>query len=83
MMGTPKGKQGNEGFELVITTAPIPDLNEKLIVFGRIIKGKDVVQVIIYQNTMSFIIWSLLFLIIFLILIFKKLLHMRSWNWTL
>lgn len=48
MMGTSKGKHGKEGFELVITTAPIPDLNEKLNVFGRVIRGEDVVQVIFY-----------------------------------
>lgn len=47
-MGTFKGKHDKEGFELVVTTAPIPDLNEKLNVFGRVIKGEDVVQVIIY-----------------------------------
>lgn len=46
MLGTTKAKHDKEGFELFITTAPIPDLNEKLIVFGRVIKGEDVVQVI-------------------------------------
>lgn len=45
MLGTSKAKHDNKGFELFITTAPIPDLNEKLIVFGRVIKGEDVVQV--------------------------------------
>ncbi|XP_029124774.1 peptidyl-prolyl cis-trans isomerase CYP21-4 [Cajanus cajan] len=44
MLGTSKGKYFNKGFDLFITTAPIPDLNEKLIVFGRVIKGEDVVQ---------------------------------------
>ncbi|CAL5330770.1 unnamed protein product [Camellia sinensis] len=44
MLGTTKAKHDKEGFELFITTAPIPDLNEKLIVFGRVIKGEDVVQ---------------------------------------
>ncbi|GLT43118.1 hypothetical protein SLA2020_170890 [Shorea laevis] len=44
MLGTPKAKPNNRGFELFITTAPIPDLNEKLIVFGRVMKGEDVVQ---------------------------------------
>ncbi|KAJ7977678.1 Peptidyl-prolyl cis-trans isomerase [Quillaja saponaria] len=44
MLGTSKGKHDKKGFELFITTAPIPDLNEKLIVFGRVIKGEDVVQ---------------------------------------
>ncbi|KAF7809578.1 peptidyl-prolyl cis-trans isomerase CYP21-4-like [Senna tora] len=46
MLGTSKGKHGNKGkgFDLYITTAPIPDLNEKLIVFGRVVKGEDVVQ---------------------------------------
>ncbi|KAI7984371.1 Peptidyl-prolyl cis-trans isomerase CYP21-4 [Camellia lanceoleosa] len=45
MLGTTKAKHDKEGFELFITIAPIPDLNEKLIVFGRVIKGEDVVQV--------------------------------------
>ncbi|RDX98855.1 Peptidyl-prolyl cis-trans isomerase CYP21-4, partial [Mucuna pruriens] len=44
MLGTSKGKHNNKGFDLFITTAPIPDLNEKLIVFGKVIKGEDVVQ---------------------------------------
>ncbi|XP_031268432.1 peptidyl-prolyl cis-trans isomerase CYP21-4-like [Pistacia vera] len=43
MIGTSKTKDSKE-FELYITTAPIPDLNDKLIVFGRVIKGEDVVQ---------------------------------------
>jgi len=45
MLGTSKGKRDNKGFELFIITAPIPNLNEKVIVFGRVIKGEDVVQV--------------------------------------
>lgn len=45
MLGTSKAKPNNKEFELFITTAPIPDLNDKLIVFGRVIKGQDVVQV--------------------------------------
>ncbi|RDX65536.1 Peptidyl-prolyl cis-trans isomerase CYP21-4, partial [Mucuna pruriens] len=44
MLGTSKQKYINKGFDLFITTAPIPDLNEKLIVFGRVIKGEDIVQ---------------------------------------
>ncbi|KAJ4847667.1 hypothetical protein Tsubulata_046920 [Turnera subulata] len=44
MLGTSKGKHDDKGFELFITTAPIPDLNEKLMVFGRVTKGEDVVQ---------------------------------------
>ncbi|KAG4397743.1 hypothetical protein GLYMA_10G206100v4 [Glycine max] len=44
MLGTSKGKHHNKGFDLFITTAPIPDLNEKIIVFGQVIKGEDVVQ---------------------------------------
>ncbi|VVA29658.1 PREDICTED: peptidyl-prolyl cis-trans [Prunus dulcis] len=44
MLGTTKNRLDDKGFELVITTAPIPDLNDKLIVFGRVIKGEDVVQ---------------------------------------
>ncbi|XP_050237928.1 peptidyl-prolyl cis-trans isomerase CYP21-4 [Mercurialis annua] len=44
MLGTSKAKHDEKGFELFITTAPIPDLTEKLIVFGRVIKGEDVVQ---------------------------------------
>jgi len=44
MLGTSKAKHDKEAFDLFITTAPIPDLNEKLIVFGRVIRGEDVVQ---------------------------------------
>lgn len=54
MLGTSKVKHDKEGFELFITTAPIPDLNEKLNVFGRVIKGEDVVQVIIIIQFFSF-----------------------------
>jgi len=43
MIGTAKNPN-NKGFDLFITTAPIPDLNDKLVVFGRVIKGEDVVQ---------------------------------------
>lgn len=45
MLGTSKAERDNQGFELFITTAPMPDLNEKLIIFGRVIQGEDVVQV--------------------------------------
>ncbi|CAN4117143.1 unnamed protein product [Withania somnifera] len=44
MLGTSKAKHKGEGFDLVITTAPIPDLNDKINVFGRVIKGEDIVQ---------------------------------------
>ncbi|CAK7348446.1 unnamed protein product [Dovyalis caffra] len=44
MFGTSKTKQDDRGFQLFITTAPIPDLSEKLIVLGRVIKGEDAVQ---------------------------------------
>ncbi|KAJ6845294.1 peptidyl-prolyl cis-trans isomerase CYP21-4-like isoform X1 [Iris pallida] len=44
MLGTKTTKEDSEGFELLITTAPIPDQNGKLILFGRVIKGEDVVQ---------------------------------------
>lgn len=44
MLGTAKSEDQGDGFELFITTAPIPDLNDKLNVFGRVIKGQDVVQ---------------------------------------
>ncbi|MCD7448352.1 cytochrome P450 monooxygenase 16 [Datura stramonium] len=44
MLGTSKAKHEGGGFDLFITTAPIPDLNDKINVFGRVIKGEDVVQ---------------------------------------
>uniref|UniRef100_A0A1J3HRD4 Peptidyl-prolyl cis-trans isomerase n=1 Tax=Noccaea caerulescens TaxID=107243 RepID=A0A1J3HRD4_NOCCA len=44
MLGTPKTKGNNKDFDLLITTAPIPDLNDHLLVFGRVLKGEDVVQ---------------------------------------
>lgn len=45
MLGTSKAKHDNKEFDLFITTAPMPDLNEKLNVFGRVILGEDVAQV--------------------------------------
>eukprot|EP00262_Sarcandra_glabra_P012787 TRINITY_DN3371_c0_g1_i1.p1 TRINITY_DN3371_c0_g1~~TRINITY_DN3371_c0_g1_i1.p1 ORF type:complete len:235 (-),score=34.62 TRINITY_DN3371_c0_g1_i1:194-898(-) len=44
MLGTSKARQGSKDFELFITTAPIPDLSDKIVVFGRVVKGEDVVQ---------------------------------------
>lgn len=46
MLGTLKPNKDSKEFELFITTAPIPDLSDKLIIFGRVIKGEDVVQVV-------------------------------------
>ncbi|XP_075483867.1 peptidyl-prolyl cis-trans isomerase CYP21-4-like [Primulina tabacum] len=51
MLGTSKTKQGGGKFDLFITTAPIPDLTEKINVFGRVIKGEDVVQEIEEADT--------------------------------
>lgn len=51
MLGTSKGKHLNTKFDLFITTAPIPDLNEKLIIFGQVVKGEDVVQVIEFESS--------------------------------
>lgn len=45
MLGTSKTRHDGGGFDLIITTAPIPDLNQKINIFGRVIKGEDVVQV--------------------------------------
>ncbi|KAL1226236.1 Peptidyl-prolyl cis-trans isomerase CYP21-3 [Cardamine amara subsp. amara] len=44
MVGTPKAKNKQGGFEFFIVSAQVTDLNEKLTVFGRIAKGQDVVQ---------------------------------------
>lgn len=51
MLGTSKTKANAKGFEIFITTAPIPDLNDKLNVFGRVIQGEDVVQEIEEADT--------------------------------
>ncbi|CAI9094838.1 OLC1v1030644C2 [Oldenlandia corymbosa var. corymbosa] len=44
MLGTSKTRSDGGGFDLIITTAPIPDLNQKIDLFGRVVKGEDVVQ---------------------------------------
>ncbi|KAL8506526.1 hypothetical protein ACS0TY_017419 [Phlomoides rotata] len=44
MLGTSKTKPDGGGFDLFITTAPIPDLSEKINVFERVINCEDVVQ---------------------------------------
>ncbi|XP_027099576.1 peptidyl-prolyl cis-trans isomerase CYP21-4 [Coffea eugenioides] len=44
MLGTSKTRHDGGGFDLIITTAPIPDLNQKINIFGRVIKGEDIVQ---------------------------------------
>ena len=46
MLGTSKSEDQEDGFEIFITTTPIPDLNDKLNVFGLVIKDQDVVQVL-------------------------------------
>ncbi|KAL3849664.1 hypothetical protein ACJIZ3_011546 [Penstemon smallii] len=51
MLGTSKAKPDGGGFDLVITTSPIPDLNEKINVFGHVVKGEDVVQEIEEADT--------------------------------
>lgn len=55
MVGTSKAKNDDGGFDIFITTAPIPDLNEKLTIFGRIVKGEDVVQVTKNSNSFLFV----------------------------
>ncbi|VVB03603.1 unnamed protein product [Arabis nemorensis] len=44
MVGTPKAKNEQGGFEFFIVSAQITDLNEKLTIFGRVAKGQNVVQ---------------------------------------
>uniref|UniRef100_A0A1D1Y9N1 Peptidyl-prolyl cis-trans isomerase n=1 Tax=Anthurium amnicola TaxID=1678845 RepID=A0A1D1Y9N1_9ARAE len=44
MLGTSKAKHDDKDFDIFITTTPISGLNDNLIVFGRVVKGEDVVQ---------------------------------------
>ncbi|CAM8995038.1 unnamed protein product [Rhodiola kirilowii] len=44
MIGTSKARQDAKRFPLFITTTTIPNLSDKITVFGRVIKGEDVVQ---------------------------------------
>ena len=45
MLGTSKAVHDDKSFDIFITTTPISDLNDRLVAFGRVVKGKDVVQV--------------------------------------
>lgn len=45
MLGTSKAKRDDKSFDIFITTTPVSDLSENLLVFGRVVKGEDVVQV--------------------------------------
>lgn len=44
MLATSKTHPDSSGFELYITTTAIPHLDDKLLVFGRVVRGEDVVQ---------------------------------------
>lgn len=44
MLATSKTYPDSSGFELYITTTAIPHLDDKLLVFGRVVRGEDVVQ---------------------------------------
>eukprot|EP00250_Pteridium_aquilinum_P034344 c7450_g1_i1 orf=139-852(+) len=44
MLATSKRNSDTSGFELYITTTAIPHLDDKLLVFGRVVRGEDVVQ---------------------------------------
>lgn len=44
MLATSKSHPDSYGFELYITTTAIPHLDDKLLVFGRVVRGEDVVQ---------------------------------------
>lgn len=46
MLGTSKRRQDDKSFELIITTASFPDFDDKLIMFGRVIEGENVVKVV-------------------------------------
>lgn len=46
MLATSKVFPDSSGFELYITTTAIPHLDDKLLVFGRVVRGEDVVQAI-------------------------------------
>lgn len=44
MLATSKPHRDSDGFELFITTTAIPHLDDKLLVFGRVVRGEEVVQ---------------------------------------
>ncbi|OWM88057.1 hypothetical protein CDL15_Pgr016630 [Punica granatum] len=44
MLGTSKKGLDDKSFDLIITTASIPDFDDKLIMFGRVIGGENVVK---------------------------------------
>lgn len=61
VLGTSKARHDEEGLELFITTAPIPaNLREEMIVFGRVIRGEDIVQVLSSPRFLSFCLPALL-----------------------
>lgn len=62
MLATTKPNQDGQDFELFITVKPIPDFSDKFIVFGRVLRGEDVIQAVkvFYFSIISYLEMSLL-----------------------
>ncbi|KAK4759286.1 hypothetical protein SAY87_022417 [Trapa incisa] len=44
MLGTSKRRQDDKSFELIITTASLHDFADKLIMFGRVVEGENIIK---------------------------------------
>ncbi|KAE8681949.1 ADP-ribosylation factor [Hibiscus syriacus] len=78
MLETSKTKQDNGAFEIFITTAPIPDLNEKFTVSGRSLRER----ILFRYSKLQFLSFQVFVLTLFSSLVIKCIVNRCSWLGT-